>query len=267
MSILYRKGQTIVPQTEPFVHALKSRFKGEACDWCFARKSYDFCELRRCGKCGLQYYCSKSCQTKDWNSGHKFECRYFRKSTFDFNDLCDGSQTRAEWARIMFRTVVKLKAQPELLKLEHTLYNGKVVTLSDLKYVPNKKRGLKDGNIQPLTKAELFKTWFNVLSGEDPFPLEVLWDIQSKLEANCFQISNPNGLFAIGVGLYMEATSFRRATMTEFDSVNVDTVFLGNTIQVKANKDIGTEQEIVVLEGDAIGRMFSGSNVMEMEFK
>ena len=31
--------------------------------------------LKKCGRCGKAYYCSKNCQKKHWKSGHKRNCQ------------------------------------------------------------------------------------------------------------------------------------------------------------------------------------------------
>ena len=35
--------------------------------------------LKRCKQCQTLYYCSKQCQLKDWNNGHKDECEKIKK--------------------------------------------------------------------------------------------------------------------------------------------------------------------------------------------
>jgi len=48
---------------------------GESCDYCGTPCS-GVDDLKRCSKCELQWYCSKTCQTKDWKEGgHKQDCR------------------------------------------------------------------------------------------------------------------------------------------------------------------------------------------------
>ena len=38
---------------------------------------------QRCGKCQKCYYCSKKCQKKHWDGGHKKECKYMRNEDED----------------------------------------------------------------------------------------------------------------------------------------------------------------------------------------
>lgn len=38
----------------------------------------DMWSLKRCARCQLVGYCSKSCQTNDWDGGHKIKCKEYR---------------------------------------------------------------------------------------------------------------------------------------------------------------------------------------------
>lgn len=43
----------------------------KTCSTCF-KQNYD---VRECSRCKAVAYCSKKCQTNDWQAGHKKECK------------------------------------------------------------------------------------------------------------------------------------------------------------------------------------------------
>eukprot|EP00123_Amoebidium_parasiticum_P013142 comp21795_c0_seq1/m.30988 comp21795_c0_seq1/g.30988 ORF comp21795_c0_seq1/g.30988 comp21795_c0_seq1/m.30988 type:complete len:611 (-) comp21795_c0_seq1:142-1974(-) len=47
------------------------------CGWCGKGE----CELKRCSQCMAQSYCSKDCQKRHWNAGHRVECKREAGST------------------------------------------------------------------------------------------------------------------------------------------------------------------------------------------
>lgn len=48
---------------------------GKHCDTCFKSSP----DIKKCEGCKLLYYCSKECQKRHWDDGHKRECKSFRK--------------------------------------------------------------------------------------------------------------------------------------------------------------------------------------------
>ena len=63
------------PETTEFVERVE-RFLGKLCASCW--KSPDSTDandqFKRCARCKSTWYCSKDCQVKHWNTGHKSEC-------------------------------------------------------------------------------------------------------------------------------------------------------------------------------------------------
>ena len=53
---------------------------GTKCDACHTTRSTDEEELlQRCSRCKRAYYCSKTCQQRQWNAGHYLACRMPRE--------------------------------------------------------------------------------------------------------------------------------------------------------------------------------------------
>ncbi len=48
------------------------------CDVYFTEKSTEV-TLSKCSACKSRYYCSKGCQERDWNAGHKKKCKQIQK--------------------------------------------------------------------------------------------------------------------------------------------------------------------------------------------
>jgi len=45
----------------------------------YLRCMHDKGKLRKCAGCKVPHYCSKSCQSLAWKSGHKLECSTYQK--------------------------------------------------------------------------------------------------------------------------------------------------------------------------------------------
>ncbi|EJK71031.1 hypothetical protein THAOC_07563 [Thalassiosira oceanica] len=52
----------------------------EHCSHCGMPASEAPKPLMKCGRCSMSYYCSKECQIKFWNAGHKYDCYHEKKA-------------------------------------------------------------------------------------------------------------------------------------------------------------------------------------------
>src|SRR5690349_21490946 len=70
-------------------------------------------------------YCSKECQTKDWNDVHKFkECEYLAGD--QIKDL-----EQMKFSRVL-RFILKCKYEPGLLDKQFVLFDGRTKKIDDL---------------------------------------------------------------------------------------------------------------------------------------
>jgi hypothetical protein len=59
---------------------------GQTCDYCkLSLQDLGLTKLDRCGRCHMQFYCSKECQGKAWKAGHKTHCR--KPDQIEVNDV------------------------------------------------------------------------------------------------------------------------------------------------------------------------------------
>ncbi|KAI0902018.1 hypothetical protein F4806DRAFT_22987 [Annulohypoxylon nitens] len=85
----FAPGELVVFLEQPLVAELETHHMKNTCGYCFQRGAKDETEraeaasiglpnglitIRHCTRCHRVGYCSKSCQVKAWNRGHKYEC-------------------------------------------------------------------------------------------------------------------------------------------------------------------------------------------------
>ena len=117
-----RSNGTIMPESRKtyfFPHTNLSRMKeddfhcllaigGSCCDCC-KKKVSDTVILSSCAKCKMAFYCSKECQRKQWNLGHRKFCR--KPGQFQEGDYVrlDGLESKPELNGMIVVVVRKLK--------------------------------------------------------------------------------------------------------------------------------------------------------------
>ncbi|CAG2167916.1 unnamed protein product [Oppiella nova] len=71
------------------------------------------------------FYCHKDCQLKDWQSGHKYECKVFRG-----NRYCTKSSSDTQ--RLLHRLWLCIKSDESFTTQTIQLFDGSVVCLNDM---------------------------------------------------------------------------------------------------------------------------------------
>lgn len=67
---------TTSPLLEEFYRVRWHPLVGKSCDCCKRmREELELVNLHCCSRCKMAYYCSKECQKKSWQAGHKEACR------------------------------------------------------------------------------------------------------------------------------------------------------------------------------------------------
>ena len=102
------------------------RVRGSRCDSCHKLKKRDKINLSVCKSCGYSYYCSETCQSKDFgNHVYSGECGLFQKGRLPPNDN----------VRFLLRFLLKLRFHED----ENNLENHEEAQLSIVDKVPWKK--------------------------------------------------------------------------------------------------------------------------------
>lgn len=207
----FRKGETIFTD-KPFVHALKSTYKNEKCDYCYSEET-----LSRCSGCQYILYCNRTCQKLSWTE-HKRECSRLKKIY---------PKILPDAARIMSKILIKLKNGGSTEKGYYTSIRYR--TFKDLmSHYPNLKN---DDH-----RLEHFSSLCGVLKeymGEAnlPNPIELL-GIYGRMCINAFNILD-NNLNTIGTGIYLAASVINHSCVP-----NATATFDGTTLRIGAITDI-----------------------------
>jgi hypothetical protein len=157
--------------------------------------------------------------------------------------------------------VVKLRKEPLLKDAKYKLFNGREVSFSSLGLASNWDFDPDLDPIPDAAKAQMFYSWFMTTFREEPLPVQELAIIQTKLESNCLQIKNPNGLFPMGVGLYMEATPVKGLPLNSDGAQNAALDFEGNLLYVQASRDILPGEEVTVPRASSFFQEISQKSV------
>ncbi|XP_050519969.1 histone-lysine N-methyltransferase SMYD3 isoform X2 [Daktulosphaira vitifoliae] len=208
---IIKRGDVIL-EDKPFVHALKSLFKNEKCDYCYSAEN-----LSRCSGCQYVLYCNRICQKLSWIE-HKHECCKMRKIF---------PKVLPDAARIMSKIIIKLR-------------NGGLIQKSY--YAPNRSRTFQDmmSHYPELKKdkqrLDHFNSLFEVLKnymGESGLPNTVeLLGIYGRMCINAFNILD-NNLNTVGTGIYLAASVLNHSC-----TPNATATFDGTTLRIRALMDI-----------------------------
>ncbi|CAI6365129.1 unnamed protein product [Macrosiphum euphorbiae] len=207
----YKRGDTILID-KPFVHALKSTFKNEKCDYCYSEDN-----LSRCSGCQYILYCNRTCQKLSWTE-HKRECARMKKMY---------PKILPDAARIMSKILIKLKNGGSTEKGYYTSNRSR--TFKDLmSHYPDLK--------EDAHRLEHFSTLYEVLKeymGEVNLPNAVeLLGIYGRMCINAFNILDDN-LNTIGTGIYLAASVINHSCVP-----NATATFDGTTLRIGAVTDI-----------------------------
>ena len=85
----------------PMVTVIFTKFRANLCDFCFKVSSHKV--VHRCGRCLTKVYCSKECQTADWDVAHSSIC----KGRGDARKVKGKAQERKEMGKERVEECVK----------------------------------------------------------------------------------------------------------------------------------------------------------------
>lgn len=191
-------------------------------------------KLQRCSRCKVKFYCSKSCQTEDWSSGHKLsECLLYATDMSKFN----GRLINLDTPRLLLRLSLILTKKPEqkTKPLAINLNDGSPRSFNSL--MDHKDNLLKDRNrIQIFEEMCYLYTTLGVFLDPD-----LILSSFGRLLINGFTVLDST--FAeIGYGVFIGASQFDHSCKP-----NGVPVFDGTTLQIRAMTDIDTQLEPILI--------------------
>jgi SET and MYND domain-containing protein len=68
-------GDVIIEIANPYILVVEQASQGGVCSRCLLEND----NLKRCPRCEVARYCSKSCQKYDWDAIHQLECKVLKK--------------------------------------------------------------------------------------------------------------------------------------------------------------------------------------------
>ncbi|KAJ6634633.1 Histone-lysine N-methyltransferase SMYD3 [Pseudolycoriella hygida] len=176
-----RKGTCILTE-QPFVYALKSRYRQERCDFCFTER-----KVLKCSNCSYVYYCNQKCQKEAWPI-HKTECLFLRKI---------APRTLPDAARVLARIILKLSNGGEHQKgyYTDTRYRQFKDLMTHYDELKNDEKRLE--HIESLSSV------LQQLLGNEllPNPTEFI-KIYGRMLVNAFNILDEE-MNSIGTGIYL----------------------------------------------------------------
>ncbi|KAG4070194.1 hypothetical protein HA402_003884 [Bradysia odoriphaga] len=206
-----RKGTCILTE-KPFVFALKSRYRQERCDFCFAEG-----KVLKCSNCSYVYYCNRLCQQEAWTT-HKTECSHLRTI---------APRTLPDAARILSRIILKLNNGGEY---EKGYYTSKCYRrFADLMTHYDKLK-LDEKRLEHI---ECLTSVLTQLLGQKllPSPTELI-QIYGRMLVNAFNILDQE-MNSIGTGIYLGVS------ITDHNCTpNAVATFDGTTIFIRLIEDI-----------------------------
>ena len=197
-NMVYAIGDEIL-KSQPFAYIISSSYFTEVCDYCFKfTLEDDSIKLRKCLRCKIAHYCSKSCQEKAWKSHHGFECIYLKNAPtpkfFQEDFLSDT-------LRMILRVITKLENGG---KEEFVMIFGKKRYFDDL--MSHKQEFEASSTIMKAFDQlhALIEFW---LKDKSPSKDDLL-EIYGKLTINQYgiQVARLSGELVIGQGLYLGAS-------------------------------------------------------------
>lgn len=182
--------------------------------------------LKKCSVCKSMYYCDQKCQRNDWKECHKNECKLYSNyyKQYLFRD-CD---------RFLLRLWLLSTHSTQKLTQNYELYNKKNRCFHDLMTHYNQIRD----DIKRINYFEMICKRFN--SCDIDFDYEQLFVLFCKLCINSFSILNED-LNEVGTALYISASVFNHSCQP-----NAGPVFDGIDLQIRALKDIDSNEEIFI---------------------
>lgn len=211
MSPSLKRGSCILSES-PFVHVLKSKFRGERCDHCLQLN-----KVRKCSSCKYVAYCNQDCQSSAWEV-HKTECAYLKKVY---------PKIVPDAARVLLRIVLKLRNGGDRIRGYYTekcyrKYMDLMSHYNEIKCDPKRLEHLES------LRAVLTDLLGNLLV---PNEAELL-SMYGRLITNGFNILDPE-MNAIGTGIYLGVSVVDHSCKP-----NAVATFEGTTLSIRLIEDI-----------------------------
>ncbi|GAB0092961.1 histone-lysine N-methyltransferase SMYD3 [Sergentomyia squamirostris] len=203
---------TCILTEKPFVHVLKSRYRRERCDHCFASG-----KVLKCSGCCYVYYCNRTCQKEAWDF-HKVECPFLKKIT---------PRIVPDAARILARIILKLQRGGDLEKGYYTetcyrKFRDLMSHYHEIRTDPKRVEHL-----------ESLSVVLRELLGDNLMPnFTELQGIYGRVVVNGFNILDGE-MNSIGTGLYLGISVVDHSC-----TPNAVATFEGTTLYIRAIEDL-----------------------------
>lgn len=219
----YKIGDIINVDT-PFVHVLNLDQKNQYCDYCFSKCF----ELKKCNECKQMYYCSKTCQRKDWKK-HKLECRIFRENFPIIQKDLD---------RFLLRLYLYIENNPDSLCERRKFHDDNPDSSRCFTDLMTHRPQIEMDAI----RTNVFQSLFARFKSLNQIQLNrnKLFECFCRLCINSFTITNCE-LNEIGSGLYLAESQMDHSCIP-----NAAPVFNGHRVVIRAIKTIKSGQPITI---------------------
>ncbi|KAL2872429.1 S-adenosylmethionine-dependent methyltransferase [Aspergillus lucknowensis] len=227
----FRTGDDVLHIQGPFVAVLDTQRLEDTCSGCFGKKqleaeSENGVDAKACSGCQVVKYCDKSCQAKDWKSGHSMECAIYKK----LKPKILPNNARAV-LRMVLRTAAKKNAYaPQEMELFYQLETH--------------IREIREKNHAHWERISLSSMAVKEYSGTD-MKLELISAFSARLDLNSFNLTTS---VYDRVGLYLHPYAAIVNHSCEFNSV---VGFDGPELYIKAIRPIGRGDQIFISYVDA----------------
>ncbi|XP_074604108.1 N-lysine methyltransferase SMYD2-like [Brevipalpus obovatus] len=214
----------VIIECYPLAHAISVQEQIFRCNFCFRKSA----SLRKCSACKSIRYCSTDCQSKDWKSMHKYECKI---------PIIESSQpVEPHLSNLYYRTKVLLGEQIEKFRTPIRTFDGEI-KMADVMV----KEAEKTEKNQP--KGEENQSYRDSSSSK-PSPLED-FSLAEKI-LDMFHVTmllrrsdiRDNNLNFIGSGVYIPSAYYDFSCKS-----NCCLTFDGIKMQLRATKNFDTDDQ------------------------
>ncbi|KAF7716221.1 Uncharacterized protein PECH_005112 [Penicillium ucsense] len=212
-------GQNVVHAKQPLVAVLDTPRLEDTCSGCFGKRQMETgTALKACTICRIARYCDRTCQIKDWKSGHSLECAIFQNLK---------PQILPVNGRALLRIVLrasKNKCPPEEMKLFTNL----------------------ETHVQEVSESQAHLDRMNLLSkavknySDVDVSQEVIMGYAARLDINSFNLTTA---MYDRIGLYLHPFA---ALINHSCDYNATVGFDGEELYVKAIRPIKKDEQIFI---------------------
>ncbi|KAG4107381.1 SET domain-containing protein [Neocallimastix lanati (nom. inval.)] len=206
-----KKG-TLLMTENALASNIEKEYLDKYCNYCYQNKKT---KLYRCAGCRSSYYCSKECQKKAYKY-HKSECKFIK----------EHPQSAINHCRLMNQILLKINEDSKIEQTFNELIDHKQ------EYLDNNKGEISD-DMKEYASAEKF---FSGYQGSlDSF-------IDKIIKVNC----NVLGIFDGYLNYYASGLFLQFSNINHDCNPNCTIYFRGNTVYLKALRDIKQDEEITI---------------------